>query len=117
MGGLIKGYVIISDYPLAQPNLGSKPVFYLILQESCDFLLDLGLTLFDFDKFFQKFWFLAISFLGSKLGPKMDQNCINFGCVPFSLKCKIFINFSSTVFVLLKTTSGQYFSKVKQYLG
>ena len=50
MGGLIKGYVIISDDPLAQPNLGSKPVFYLILQESCDFFWDLGFLMFDIDK-------------------------------------------------------------------
>ena len=42
---------------------------------------------------------------------------VSFGWLPFKLKFKNLKDIPSTVFSLLKTTSGQNFSKIKQYLG
>ena len=48
--------------------------------------------------------------------PKWSKT-VNLTCFPFKLKFKISKDFSSTVFVLLGTTSGQNFSKIEQYFG
>ena len=41
---------------------------------------------------------------------------VNFGCVSFEPKFKILKDFRNTVFVLLRTTSGN-FSKIELFLG
>ena len=41
---------------------------------------------------------------------------VNFGCFSFEPKFKILKDFRNTVFVLLRTTSGN-FSKIEQFLG
>ena len=48
--------------------------------------------------------------------PKWTKT-VNFGCVLFDPKLKILKDFPNTVFVLMGTTSGQTFNKIKQYLG
>ena len=85
-------------------NSSSSKCFKWHLYNYEDYLWNLG--------FSNIFGFLA----GIKLGPKMDQKC-KLRCVPFEPNFKILKDFSNTVFVLLKTTSGQSFSKIKQYLG
>ena len=56
------------------------------------------------------------SFLVVNWAPKLSKT-VNFGCISFEPKFKILKNFPKTLFVLLSTTSGQNFSKIKQYLG
>ena len=80
----------------------------------------LKLTWFDINKdrdfaevliFTNIFGFLVVNWT-----PKRTK-AVNFGCVPFEPKLKILKDFSKPVFVLMETTSGQNFNKIKQYLG
>ena len=97
-------------------NLDPPKCFFLFnFTRILYFFWDLVLTLFDIPKdvvfsnilvFSNIFGFPAVHW-----APKRNKT-VNFGCFPFILK-----DFSNTLLVLLKTTSGQNFSKIKQYLG
>ena len=70
--------------------------------------------------FLQKFWQQYFWFSSGKVCPNMDWNCNfnynwNFNYIPFEPKFKILKDFSNTVFFLMETTSGQSFSRIKQY--
>ena len=76
----------------------------------------MGLTLFDITKdtafaeilvFSNIFGFLVV------YRTLKWTKTVNFECVPFEPKVKILKDFSNNVFVLLETTSGQNFNKVK----
>ena len=102
------------------PNLGSKNVFLLNFTRILWILWELGLTLLYISK---DAVFAEILVLSNIFGfpavnwvPKWTKT-VNFRCVPFETKFKFKKDFSSTVFVLFETTSGQSFSKIKQYLG
>ena len=83
------------------------------------FLWEEGLTLFDIPKDVVLVDILVFSNIFGwpevNLAEKWNKS-VYFRCLPFKLMFQILKGFSSNVFTLLDTTSGQNFSKTEQYL-
>ena len=104
-----------------RPNLSPKNAFLLDFTRILWFFWSLRLKLFDIakDTVFAKILMFSNIFGFLPLvnwTPKWTKT-VNFGCVLFDPKLKILKDFPNTVFVLMGTTSGQTFNKIKQYLG
>ena len=103
-----------------RPNLSPKNAFLLDFTRILWFFSSLRLKLFDIakDTVFAKILVFSniFDFPAVNWTPKWTKT-VYFGCVLFEPKLKSLKDSSNTVFVLMGTTSGQNFNKIKQYLG